>query len=247
MHRMGAVRTPPARRYGKFLNLLDLDSLSCYIKHMKDYPSIPHLNSKKSPFDPNIVYYVFDKLDGSNVRAVWNKKQGFYAFGKRQGLIDSSNPCLEKAPDLITKKYGAALDTLFRHQRWDTATVFFEFLGTSSFAGWHSPTDEHTVVLIDIAVNKKGFLLPRDFCHLLEDKHIEYAPLLYKGFLDQEMLDQVASGVFGGHSLNEGIVAKASRYSTPGVPDVFKLKCDFWYEKLRDKTKNQPGLFNELK
>ena len=50
---------------------------------MKSYRSIPFAN--KIP--ENETFYVFDKLDGSNIRAEWNPKKGFYKFGSRSQLL----------------------------------------------------------------------------------------------------------------------------------------------------------------
>jgi len=44
---------------------------------MKSYPSIPGKHTNGIPLT------VFDKLDGSNIRAEWSKKRGFYKFGTR--------------------------------------------------------------------------------------------------------------------------------------------------------------------
>lgn len=49
---------------------------------MKYYPSI----TKEIRHD--IYIYAFDKLDGSNIRAEWNSKRGFYKFGTRNQLMD---------------------------------------------------------------------------------------------------------------------------------------------------------------
>jgi hypothetical protein len=43
---------------------------------MKTYPSI----SRDIVGQP---IYAFDKLDGSNIRAEWSKKNGFHKFGSR--------------------------------------------------------------------------------------------------------------------------------------------------------------------
>jgi len=51
---------------------------------MKEYPSI----------GKNVVgekIYAFDKLDGSQVRAEWNKKKKFYKFGTRTRLLDTND------------------------------------------------------------------------------------------------------------------------------------------------------------
>lgn len=61
---------------------------------MKHYPTIP----KTVIHDVDV--HVFDKLDGSNIRAEWNPKKGFYKFGSRKQLIDEDT-FLGKSIDLI--------------------------------------------------------------------------------------------------------------------------------------------------
>ena len=69
---------------------------------MKEYPTI----STKIVDQP---IYAFDKLDGSNIRAEWTKKQGFYKFGKRHGLVDETNLLLGDAKSLIQETYSEQL------------------------------------------------------------------------------------------------------------------------------------------
>lgn len=57
---------------------------------MKQYPSIDHvIRSGK--------FYLFDKHDGSNIRAERSKKQSFYKFGIRTRLLDPNELPFAKA------------------------------------------------------------------------------------------------------------------------------------------------------
>lgn len=56
---------------------------------MKQYPSI---NSSNGQSFKEFVADVFDKLDGSNLRFEWSKKQGWYKFGTRHRLFDNTDP-----------------------------------------------------------------------------------------------------------------------------------------------------------
>ena len=51
---------------------------------MKEYPSIPY----RIHGDLDII--AFGKYDGSNIRAEWSQKKGFYKFGTRKRLLDES-------------------------------------------------------------------------------------------------------------------------------------------------------------
>jgi hypothetical protein len=72
---------------------------------MKSYPSIP----KKVSEDP---VYLFDKLDGSNIRAEWTKKNGFAKFGTRNRLMSPEEP-FGKAIPLIMDTYAQDLEKIF--------------------------------------------------------------------------------------------------------------------------------------
>lgn len=120
---------------------------------MKTYPTI----SREIVRQP---IYAFDKLDGSNIRAEWSRKRGFYKFGSRGCLVGQDNPLLGKAQSLVETKYADDLNSIFRRQRWNKAVAFFEYYGPNSFAGVHEETDDHTVTLIDINYEKRGIMEP---------------------------------------------------------------------------------------
>jgi hypothetical protein len=66
---------------------------------MKQYPSIP----KEIRHD--LYCYLFSKLDGSNIRAEWNSKKGFYKFGTKHQLIDEKSMPFGQAIPLLKDKY----------------------------------------------------------------------------------------------------------------------------------------------
>lgn len=204
---------------------------------MKEYPTINRVVQSKP-------IYAFDKLDGSNIRAEWTRKRGFYKFGKRNGLLDDSNPILKKSPDLIMGLYGSALNALFLDKRLDDALVFFEFHGTNSFAGSHDPNDNHTVTLFDISVYKKGILTPNIFLDWVKEADVPCASLLYQGIANQDFIRQVKTGTLPGMTF-EGVVCKGGCVS-PGLPLMFKVKSDAWIEKLKTHCKGNEILFNQL-
>ena len=85
---------------------------------MKEYPSIP----KDVRTDVNI--YAFDKLDGSNIRAEWSKKQKFYKFGSKTRLLGADDKMLGKSIELIRKKYESDLTEIFLAKRWTDVICF---------------------------------------------------------------------------------------------------------------------------
>lgn len=207
---------------------------------MKQYPSIEGRPPHGTPF------YIFDKLDGSNVRAEWTRKRGFHKFGKRNGLLDPGydvTPFLSEAPGLIVDKYADALAVVAKKQRWDKVTFFFEFYGPNSFAGWHEP-EPHTVTLIDVAVDRKGFMEPKDFVKLFG--HLDIPTLIHHGNFTQDMAMAVANGTLEGMTF-EGVVCKGAWNKKQGKPAAYKWKSLAWFKRLRERCGTDETLFERLK
>lgn len=202
---------------------------------MKEYPSIDREIRKKTPV------YVFSKFDGSSMRAEYSRKNGWYKFGKRHGLIGQDSN-LAKSISLFQQKCADALTAVFKKQRWDRAIVFFEFWGPKSFAGQHETIDDHTVTLFDVNIHKKGILHPREFVDLFG--HTDIAPLLYRGNITEEFTDFVKQSKLENMPL-EGVVCKGD-FASPGRPLMFKIKSDAWIRKLKDYCAGDIKLFNEL-
>ena len=138
---------------------------------MKEYPSIPAI-SEVSVRDGNTMVYAFEKWDGSNVRVEFSKKQGFHKFGSRRRLMDETDPMLGKAKGLILEKYTDPLAEYFKECRVDRGIAYFEFYGSSSFAGTHNPDDQHEVRLIDVELFKTGIIFPKEFLGQFETDRI---------------------------------------------------------------------------
>lgn len=207
---------------------------------MKEYPSI----------SSGVVYgtpvYIFPKYDGSNVRGEWSKKNGFWKFGRRHGLLDDSNAMLAKEVEpLIRENWEAPLTDIFKKSGFDKATVFFEFWGPNSFAGNHQQ-EEHKLSLLDVCVDKKGFLEIKNLLKLLKlvEKSVEIPEVIYYGNFTKEIQQQVTDGKFPGMSF-EGIVAKGN-FVSPGRPLTFKWKSLAWLEILRGKCSSDEE-FEKLK
>lgn len=92
----------------------------------------------------------FDKIDGSNIRAEWSRKSGFSKFGSRRKLIDENEPILGEAIPLFQEKYSETLEEIFRKNKFQRATAFFEFYGENSFAGFHEKEPHDILLLIYI-------------------------------------------------------------------------------------------------
>ena len=202
---------------------------------MKQYPSIQPIIIKSKKI------YAFDKLDGSNIRAEWSIKRGFYKFGTRKRLLGADDPLLGSAIAIILSKYGQALSDIFVKNQWKKAVCFFEFFGENSFAGNHEMADIHDVILLDIN-SGKGLLEPKDF--IKKFGHLEIPKLLYTGNANSELIEAVKSNTLENMTF-EGVVCKG-KYVSPGLPLMFKIKSQMWLDKLKLKCQDDTALFDKL-
>lgn len=181
---------------------------------MKTYPSIPRaVGQDFFEFDA----YVFDKLDGSNLRWEWARKSGWYKQGTKTRLFDETDDIFGKAPALFRELLAEPLEKIARDERWERMIVFTEFWGAKSFAGWHDPDDPKNLTLFDVNPYKKGILGPKQFLKLFG--HLDIPKFLgttrwTRGFVEKvrqgEIPDITDEGVIGkggeGHKL---VMAKA--------------------------------------
>lgn len=202
---------------------------------MEIYPSI----------DTSVVnarIFAFDKLDGSNIRAQWTRKNGFDRFGTRRRLLDPNEPVLGEAVDLILEHQAPILDQIFRKQRWDKATAFFEFYGPSSFAGKHE-AEPHEVRLIEMHRYKQGIIEPKEYLKLFYNQ-VPCAPLLYTGNPNADFVESVRHSTLDGMTF-EGVVCKGPRNSR-NQPTLFKVKSLAWLGRLKNWCGEDQRLFNSL-
>lgn len=197
---------------------------------MKSYPSISRDIITSNPI------IAFDKLDGSNIRAEWSKKRGFYKWGTRRRLLDPDEPVLGEAVGIIEEKYSEALARICVDQRWMRCVFFFEFFGPRSFAGLHHDDDEYDVVLLDVAPYKQGILPPRDFLKLFGNLHTP--EVLYEGKANQPFVEAVQESNLEGMTF-EGVVCK-------GAKKPFKVKSQEWLAALKFKCEDDEEMFRRL-
>jgi len=218
---------------------------------MKTYPSTKFMNglTKGAGIPDGNDWYVFDKLDGSNIRVEWSAKRGFYKWGRRYGLLDDSNPWLMPTPvqALLADSYGPGLDVEFRRRKYKRVLCFFEFVGANSFSGHHEH-EAHRLVMIDVNLHPKGFMGPADFVSLCEDvgmqEGIEFARVLHQGEITQELLDSIRNSTLEGMTF-EGAVCK-SQGKKVSSRRAFKVKASIWLDKLREYCKDDMELFKRL-
>lgn len=203
---------------------------------METYPSIGTIIS-------NTPIYAFDKLDGSNIRAEWTRKNGFTKFGTRRRLLDPNEKPFGEAIELFMNKYNDDLNQIFRKQRYERATAFMEFAGENSFAGFHEQ-EPHDVTLFDVHVYKQGILTPKEYLKLFENK-VDIAPVLFSGKITEDFAQSVRHSTLEGMTF-EGVVCKGGLDNRRRVI-TFKMKSEAWFNKLRNKFAHQPEMIEKLK
>lgn len=204
---------------------------------MKEYPSIP------KDIRTEVPIYAFDKLDGSNIRAEWSKKRGFYKFGSKTRLMGEDDKILGESIKLVRDKYESDLSTIFVKEKWDVITCFFEFYGPNSFAGHHDLTEKHDVTLFDVNVYKHGLLNPNEFVDFFG--HLDIPKVLYYGKANSFFIESVRNGTLKDMTF-EGVVCKGKNTKRTPMPIMFKVKNRAWLDKLKIRCQGDEKLFQQL-
>jgi hypothetical protein len=189
---------------------------------MKTYPSIG-----KTVKGGGAQFFIFDKLDGSNLRFEWSTGQGWYKFGSRTRLFDETDPILGPAKPLFMNTLAEPLAKIATDNRWPSVVVFAEFHGPGSFAGQHVAGEAYTLSLFDAAPYKKGILGPEEFLKLFG--HLQIAKYLGRHVVDAAFIERVRAGEFEGMSF-EGVIGKRGEGHKL---EMVKAKTQAWIDKVR--------------
>lgn len=199
---------------------------------MKQYPSIARSTGQAfREFDA----YVFDKIDGSNLRFEWTRKRGWNKYGTRERLFDETDEVFGEAIPIFNDTLADPLTKVAKKEGWDGLTVFAEFWGPGSFAGQHISGEPKRLTLFDANPYKKGILGPKQFLDLFG--HLEISRFLgrmhwTRGFVERVRLGQVDGITF------EGVVGK----SGDGHNLIMaKAKTQMWINKVLEKYGNESG------
>lgn len=203
---------------------------------MQTYPSISKIRSTHP-------VYVFDKIDGSNIRAEWTRKAGFKKFGSRTRLLEATEQPLGEAITLFQENYADILSERFSKARFHKATVFIEFFGENSFAGHHLQ-EPHELAFLDVHVYKQGLLYPKEFLNLMGDDLPTPILLASDIKISQEFIQQVQTSNLPGMGL-EGVVCKGGT-DKHGNLSMFKIKSFAWLQQLRTHCQGNERLFDQL-
>ena len=204
---------------------------------MKDYPSID--GPSKAPHKP---CYGFVKYDGSNIRAEWSSKRGWYKFGTRKTMFDETDPIWGRCIPLFKQKYETDLEQIFKNDKQfrsiDNFTVFFEFFGTKSFAGMHFPDETAwETILFDVSPLRKGILGPKEFIDTFG--HLKVAEHIFTGNMGTELIEGVKNGTINCESkyeikteIPEGMIVKGDKGHKLWMN---KIKTNTYFEELKKR------------
>lgn len=220
---------------------------------MKSYPSIPYW--KAGHFGQPA--YVFEKLDGTQIRAEWTKKRGWDKFGSKGQLIDDTSEWSNMI-EVFMQTHGDELPRLFQSEypRVQEFTVFGEYWGPNSFIGIHPKEDKQRFVTIfDVSLYKQGFVLPREFSKVFSGDSYRYAHCfgrftyghaLVEAIFKWDSWEPVLQGAIPIQPLFEGVVCKGTR-KTKGRDLIWQAKCktDKWLQAVR-ALKGDKYLLEEL-
>ena len=196
------------------------------IENMKSYPSI---RQSRKPFPA----YIFDKLDGSNLRFSWNRRQGWYDYGTRTRSLPVDHKLYKAGYEYFANVYADSLVSIANQQGWQRLDAFCEFYGENSFAGRHNLNDVHKVTLIDLAPNTRGFLTPQEFLDLFS--FLPLPKFIEKVQWNEEYAEAVRKGLISGIAF-EGVVAKHESKQR-----MAKAKTQLWIDRIMNEFGEAEG------
>lgn len=203
---------------------------------MKAYPSITRSTGQSfEEFDA----YVFDKLDGRNVRVEWSKKQGWHKFGTRHRLFDKTDKSFANAIPLFQETLSEKLTKVARDARWERVIAFMEFWGPTTLGGLMNPDESYDATMlsvIDLAPYKKGLLDPREFQDIVTHHDIPAPQFLgswrwTRGFVEQVRIAFDGDGEFASRYgiTHEGVVGKRR---DGAITTMAKAKTQKWIDAI---------------
>jgi hypothetical protein len=205
---------------------------------MKEYP---HIEYGTGIYGEKV--YAFDKLDGSNIRIEWNRKNakksaftgGFVKFGTKTQIISKINQHFGDSVDVFLDKYCDDLNEIFFNEKYfrntDRIIMFCEYFGKNSFAGFHDLKEPKDIVLFDICVNRRGlFLPPKLFVEYFG--HLDIPEVVYIGNYNKQLIQDIKNNT----ELKEGVVCKGVRkVKGDDIVWMTKIKTNQWFDRLKNK------------
>ena len=192
----------------------------------------------------------FEKYDGSNLRFFWDQKRGWHSTGTRYRWFKAATPMFGPAIDCFQRDYAKGIiETLRRYKEYRGVVElvgFCEFFGPGTFSGLHQEHEPKQLILFDIYVPGRGFVLPRDF--IAHFGHLKVAKVVYEGRFSWAFIEDVRGGKY---PVVEGVVAKGVHDRRPrkGNADqevwMAKVKTRTWLEELARRAGDSENLSKE--
>lgn len=189
---------------------------------MKSYPSIPRATGTSFR---EFHAEVWDKIDGSQIRAEWSRKKGWFKFGSKGRLLDETDELLGPARPLFVSTLAAPLARIAKDKRMQNLIVFMEFWGARSFAGNHEAGDPKFLTVFDASADKRALLPSGEFRRLFEGQ-VNTPSFLGRFNWTRGFVERVRSGDVPGITF-EGVVGKGPK----GV--MAKAKTQAWIDKVK--------------
>jgi len=223
---------------------------------MKHYDSFENIKYDGTLLGEEI--WAFNKLDGQNFCAKFSPKQKeFTMFGSKTQNVDESSDQFGNTVRFFKENMSETLADiiLFNSKKGglftgvQEITVFCEWYGENSFSGFHIPTDEMRLALIDINLYKKGYIEPKPFNKMFSGfDNIELPEVIYQGKLTQEFIKSIQENDWTQENclyqnVKEGVVCKRSTQMKGQRRPQVKVKTNWWLNKL---TQSYPDRWKEL-
>jgi len=211
---------------------------------VKTYWSIP--GPSKAPQQPCIA---FSKYDGNNIRIEWSRKRGWYKYGTRKRLLDETDEELGCAIPIFQDTLADDIEAVIRKDKLfigrQQVIVFCELWGPSSFCGIHKENEALKLTPIDVAIHKKGIMLPRLFVNTFG--HLDIAKVVYEGNFNRQFIEDVRDGKY---PVTEGVVAKGVIQGKKANPQhglwMAKVKTRHWLDELKQRAEADDRLSRAL-
>lgn len=207
---------------------------------MFEYPSMK--NTKRAKFGED--GYIFDKLDGSNIRAKWARKHGFNLFGTRTRLIDESTDYWGDVVKLFNETRAEALSKYLTDKtKADNIIIFSEFHGENSYAGKHKD-EPHKLTVFDVYDPKiRAFMGPEKFINDIGSV-TEIPRVFGKAVLNYELIQDVREGKY---DVVEGVIFKGvdRKGSFAGGVPMYKIKTIKYLDRLKENFKDMWEQYGE--
>jgi hypothetical protein len=179
--------------------------------------------------------HIFDKLDGSNLRFEWSRRDGWFRWGSRHQVIEETHPILGGGFALFRERLAEPIERVAHTERWDALVAFAEFFGPGSLGGRHVADEPKRLALFDVAPYRRGLIGPARFLELFGT--LDVPACLGELTWNDELVARVRRGELPGVTF-EGIVGKAGDGHSLVMA---KAKTEAWVRRILERYGEAEG------